>query len=49
MIELRTLGAIELCHPDGSAISAVLAQPRRLALLIYLAKAGAGPAPAFAR
>jgi len=49
MIELRTLGAIELCHPDGSAISAVLAQPRRLALLIYLAKAGAGPAPAFHR
>jgi len=49
MIELRTLGAIELCHPDGSAISTVLAQPRRLALLIYLAKAGAGPVPAFHR
>jgi len=49
MIELRTLGAIDLCHPDGSAISAVLAQPRRLALLIYLAKAGAAPAPAFHR
>jgi len=49
MIELRTLGAIDLCHPDGSAISSVLAQPRRLALLIYLAKAGAGPAPAFHR
>ena len=49
MIELRTLGAIDLCHSDGSAISAVLAQPRRLALLIYLAKAGAGPAPAVHR
>ena len=49
MIELRTLGAIELCQPDGSAVSTVLAQPRRLALLIYLAKAGAGPVPVFHR
>ena len=40
MIELRTLGAIDLRHTDGTPIQAVLAQPRRLALLVYLAKAG---------
>jgi DNA-binding SARP family transcriptional activator len=49
MIELRTLGAIDLCHADGTSVAAVLAQPRRLALLIYLVKAGAGAAPTFHR
>jgi serine/threonine-protein kinase len=49
MIELRTLGAIDLRHTDGTPIQAVLAQPRRLALLVYLAKAGPGPAPTFHR
>jgi len=49
MIELRTLGAIDLRHTDGTPIQAVLAQPRRLALLVYLAKAGPKPAPTFHR
>src|SRR5262245_38883839 len=33
---LRVLGGIELCGPDGRSVRAVLAQPKRLALLIYL-------------
>ena len=49
MIELRTLGAIDLRRADGTPMQAVLAQPRRLALLVYLAKAGPGPAPTFHR
>ena len=39
MIELRTLGALELLATDGTAIPSVLAQPRRAALLCYLALA----------
>lgn len=39
MIELRTLGALELTSADGRAVDAVLAQPRRTALLCYLALA----------
>lgn len=39
MIELRTLGAIDLRSADGSAVDAVLTQPRRMALLCYLALA----------
>ncbi|CAN5139998.1 hypothetical protein BH24GEM2_BH24GEM2_04990 [soil metagenome] len=43
MIELRTLGAIDLRHPDGSPVTSVLAQPKRLALLAFLAvKGGSG-------
>jgi DNA-binding SARP family transcriptional activator len=49
MIELRTLGAIDLRRTDGTPIQAVLAQPRRFALLVYLAKAGPAPAPTFHR
>ncbi len=37
MIELRVLGAIELRNESGRELAAVLAQPKRLALLIYLA------------
>jgi DNA-binding SARP family transcriptional activator len=37
MIELRTLGPLDLRTDDGRELGAVLAQPRRLALLIYLA------------
>src|SRR5690606_40868453 len=37
MIELRTLGQIELVAPDGRRLQSVLAQPERLALLAYLA------------
>jgi DNA-binding SARP family transcriptional activator len=37
MIELRTLGPLDLRTDDGRVLNAVLAQPRRLALLIYLA------------
>jgi DNA-binding SARP family transcriptional activator len=39
MIELRTLGALELTSTDNSAVGSVLAQPRRAALLSYLALA----------
>lgn len=39
MIHLRTLGTIELQDGDGQSIRSVLAQPKRLALLTYLAVA----------
>jgi DNA-binding SARP family transcriptional activator len=39
MIELKTLGAVELKGRDGREIRAVLTQPKRLALLVYLAVA----------
>jgi TolB-like protein/DNA-binding SARP family transcriptional activator len=39
MIELRTLGALELTSADNCAVVSVLAQPRRTALLCYLALA----------
>ena len=39
MIELRTLGAVDLRDRDGRELRAVLAQPKRLALLVYLAVA----------
>ena len=39
MIELRTLGALELTSAESRAVSSVLAQPRRAALLCYLALA----------
>ena len=39
MIELRTLGALELTSADRTAAESVLAQPRRAALFCYLALA----------
>jgi DNA-binding SARP family transcriptional activator/tetratricopeptide (TPR) repeat protein/TolB-like protein len=39
MIELRTLGALELTSAECDAAGSVLAQPRRAALLCYLALA----------
>jgi TolB-like protein/DNA-binding SARP family transcriptional activator len=39
MIELRTLGALQLRGPPGRDYDAVLAQPKRLALLVHLAVA----------
>jgi DNA-binding SARP family transcriptional activator/tRNA A-37 threonylcarbamoyl transferase component Bud32 len=39
MIRLRTLGSVELEAQGGEDVRAVLAQPKRLALLIYLAAA----------
>ena len=39
MIELRTLGALELVGPEPSAVGALVSQPKRLALLLYLAAA----------
>ena len=39
MIELRTLGALELTSADNKAVGSVLAQPRRAALFCYLALA----------
>ena len=39
MIEFRTLGALELLGPDGREHRAVLTQPKRVALLAYLAVA----------
>ena len=41
MIRLRMLGGLDLTHPDGQGDAhAVLVQPKRLALLVYLALAG---------
>lgn len=37
MIELRTLGALGLKAADGHPVHSILAQPKRLALLAYLA------------
>src|SRR5882762_9110774 len=37
MIELRMLGTLDLKGADGRAVHAILAQPKRLALLAYLA------------
>ncbi len=37
MIRLQTLGVLDLRSADGAELRAVLAQPKRLALLIYLA------------
>ena len=37
MIELRTLGLLELRGADGDELRPVLRQPKRLALLVYLA------------
>src|SRR5437867_8542598 len=39
MIELQTLGAVDLRDADGREIRPVLAQPKRLALMAYLAVA----------
>lgn len=39
MIELRTFGALELTSTDASPVNSVLTQPRRAALLCYLALA----------
>lgn len=39
---LRLLGPIELERDDGTVVSSVLAQPKRLALLAYLAAARPG-------
>jgi serine/threonine-protein kinase len=36
LIHLRTLGAVDLRAPDDRVLDAVLAQPKRVALLIYL-------------
>ncbi len=44
MIRLRVLGVIDLRRKDGSSIDAVLRQPKRMALLTYLA-ASSGGAP----
>lgn len=42
MIHLRILGSVELQSADGHEIRAVLAQPKRLALLAYLAASRPG-------
>lgn len=42
MIRLCILGSIELTGPDGRELRAVVAQPKRLALLAYLATATPG-------
>ncbi|MGH7553304.1 MAG: AfsR/SARP family transcriptional regulator, partial [Longimicrobiales bacterium] len=39
MIRLRTFGTLDLRNSEGSELRAVLAQTRRLALLVYLAVA----------
>src|SRR5689334_7995760 len=40
MIQLRVLGGTDLRSSTGEELRAVLAQPKRLALLVYLALAG---------
>jgi DNA-binding SARP family transcriptional activator/TolB-like protein len=37
MIELRLLGPVRLAGPSGTPVDALLLQPKRLALLVYLA------------
>ena len=39
MIRFRVLGSVELTGPDGEEVASVLAQPKRTALLAYLALA----------
>ena len=39
MIRLQTLGALDLSNAEGSELRAIVAQPKRLALLTYLAVA----------
>jgi len=41
MIRLRVLGQMDLRDPRGCEVTAVLVQPKRLALLAYLAMTGA--------
>src|SRR2546429_8913547 len=40
MIRLRTLGAVDLKDSEGCELRPLLTQPKRLALLTYLALAG---------
>jgi TolB-like protein/DNA-binding SARP family transcriptional activator/Flp pilus assembly protein TadD len=42
LIELRTFGALDLRGSDGRELRTILAQPKRLALLVYLAAATPG-------
>lgn len=39
LITLKTLGAVDLQDADGRSLASVLSQPKRLALLVYLATA----------
>ncbi len=41
IFELTTLGRISLIGPDGAPVATLLAQPKRLGVLVYLAVAGA--------
>jgi DNA-binding SARP family transcriptional activator len=41
VIQFRTLGGLDLTDPDSGELRAVLVQPKRLALLVYLALANA--------
>ncbi len=42
MLTLRTFGALGLSGPDGEEITAILSQPKRFALLVYLVLARPG-------
>src|SRR5215212_4097707 len=42
MIQFQTLGSLDLRSSDGGDLSAVVAQPKRIALLAYLAVARPG-------
>ncbi|MDX1674198.1 MAG: BTAD domain-containing putative transcriptional regulator, partial [Longimicrobiales bacterium] len=44
MIQLELLGPVALTREDGTSVESVLAQPKRLALLAYLAAAAPGSA-----
>src|ERR1700680_4123343 len=40
MVILRTFGTLDLRRPDDSPIAGLLAQPKRMGLLVFLAAAG---------
>lgn len=42
MLDLRTLGALDLVRPDGTRVQSIMLQPKRAALLIYLRLARPG-------
>lgn len=42
MIDFRTLGSLDLRGPDGQELLSILTQPKRVAVLAYIAAAGRG-------
>ncbi len=42
MVDLRTLGSLDLRDNEGRVVSSVLSQPQLMALLVYLAESSRG-------